>query len=78
MIIYILYYLVIKILLSLVRDLYYHDMYYKGCGLLCTHKKSFNTAIPVRSLGAYIFTFSFFDLLFYVNDCDVHILFLVI
>ena len=55
-IIYILYYLVFKILSSFVRDLSYHDMYYKGCGLLCAHKKSFNTAIPlpVRSLGPYM------------------------
>ena len=49
-IIYILYYLVFKILSSFVRDSSYHDMYYKGCGLLCAHKKSFNTAIQVRSL----------------------------
>ena len=54
-IIYILYYLVFKILSSFVRDLSYHDMYYKGCGLLCAHKKSFNTAIPVRSLGPYMY-----------------------
>ena len=40
MIIYILYYLVFKILSSFVRDSSYHDMYYKGCGLLCAHKKS--------------------------------------
>ena len=66
MIIYILYYLVFKILSSLVRDSSYHDMYYKGCGLLCAHKKSFNTAIPVRSLGPYM----------YANYCTciVHIL----
>ena len=66
MIIYILYYLVFKILSSLVRDSSYHDMYYKGCGLLCAHKKSFNTAIPVRSLGPYM----------YVHYCTyiVHIL----
>ena len=37
-----------------VRDSSYHDTYYKGCGLLCAHKKSFNTAIPVRSLGPYM------------------------
>ena len=55
MIIYILYYLVFKILSSLVRDSSYHDMYYKGCGLLCAHKKPFNTAIPVRSLGPYMY-----------------------
>ena len=54
MIIYILYYLVLKILSSFMRDSSYHDMYYKGCGLLCAHKKSFNTAIPVRSLGHYM------------------------
>ena len=41
MIIYILYYLVFKILSSFVRDSSYHNMYYKGCGLLCAHKKSF-------------------------------------
>ena len=55
MIIYILYYLVFKILSSFVRDSSYHNMYYKGCGLLCAHKKSFNTAIPVRSLGPYMY-----------------------
>ena len=51
---------------SFVRDSSYHDMYYKGCGLLCAHKKSFNTAILVRSLGPYM----------YVNYCTciVHIL----
>ena len=49
-VIYILYYLVFKILSSFLRDSSYHDMYYKGCGLLCAHKKSFNTAIPVSSL----------------------------
>ena len=54
-IIYILYYLVFKILSSFVRDSSYHDMYYKGCELLCAHKKSFNTAIPVRSLGPYMY-----------------------
>ena len=54
MIIYILYYLVFKIFSSFVRDSSYHNMYYKGCGLLCAHKKSFNTAIPVRSLGPYM------------------------
>ena len=54
MIIYILYYLVLKILSSFVRDSSYHDVYYKGCGLLCAHKKSFNTAIPVRSLRPYM------------------------
>ena len=43
-----------QIVSSFVRDSFYHDMYYKGCGLLCAHKKSFNTAIPVRSLGPYI------------------------
>ena len=32
-----------------------HDMYYKGCGLLCAYKKSFNTAIPARSLGPYMY-----------------------
>ena len=55
LIIYILYYLDFKIL-SFVRDSSY-DMYYKGCGLLCAHKKSFNTAIPlpVRSLGPYMY-----------------------
>ena len=66
MIIYILYYLVFKILSSLVRDSSYHDMYYKGCGLLCAHKKSFNTAIPVRSLGPYIYV--------HYCTCIVHIL----
>ena len=66
MITYILYYLVFKTLSSFVRDSSYHDMYYKGCGLLCAHKKSFNTAIPVRSLGPYM----------YVHYCTyiVHIL----
>ena len=43
-----------QIVSSFVRDSSYHDMYYKGCGLLCAHKKSFNTAIPVRSLGPYM------------------------
>ena len=66
MIIYILYYLVFKILSSLVRDSSYHDMYYKGCGLLCAHKKSFNTAIPVRSLGPYMYV--------HYCTCIVHIL----
>ena len=65
MIIYILYYLVFKILSSLVRDSSY-DMYYKGCGLLCAHKKSFNTAIPVRSLGPYMYV--------HYCTCIVHIL----
>ena len=66
MIIYILYYLVFKILSSFVRDSSYHDMYYKGCGLLCAHKKSFNTAIPVRSLGPYMHV--------HYCTCIVHIL----
>ena len=66
MIIYILYYLIFKILSSLVRDSSYHDMYYKGCGLLCAHKKSFNTAIPVRSLGPYMYV--------HYCTCIVHIL----
>ena len=66
MIIYILYYLVFKILSSLVRDSPYHDMYYKGCGLLCEHKKSFNTAIPVRSLGPYMYV--------HYCTCILHIL----
>ena len=66
MIIHILYYLVFKILSSLVRDSSYHDMYYKGCGLLCAHKKSFNTAIPVRSLGPYMYV--------HYCTCIVHIL----
>ena len=66
MIIYILYYLVFKILSSLVRDSSYHDMYYKRCGLLCAHKKSFNTAIPVRSLGPYMYV--------HYCTCIVHIL----
>ena len=66
MIIYILYYLVCKILSSLVRDSSYHGMYYKGCGLLCAHKKSFNTAIPVRSLGPYMYV--------HYCTCIVHIL----
>ena len=44
-----------QIVSSFVRDSSYHDMYYKGCGLLCAHKKSFNTAIPVRSLGPYMY-----------------------
>ena len=65
-IIYILYYLVFKILSSFVRDSSYHDMYYKGCGLLCAHKKSFNTAIPVRSLGPYMYV--------HYCTCIVHIL----
>ena len=65
-IIYILYYLVFKILSSFVRDSSYHDMYYKGCGLLCAHKKSFNTAIPVRSLGPYTYV--------HYCICIVHIL----
>ena len=43
-----------QIVSSFVRDLSYHDMYYKGCGLLTSHKKFFNTAIPVRSLGPYM------------------------
>ena len=66
MIIYILYYLVFKILSSFVRDSSYHDMYYKGYGLLCAHKKSFNTAIPVRSLGPYMYV--------HYCICIVHIL----
>ena len=66
MIIYILYYLVFKILSSFVRDSSYHDMYYKGCGLLCAHKKSFNIAIPIRSLGPYMYVHYF--------TCIVHIL----
>ena len=66
MIIYILYYLVFKILSSFVRDSSYHNMYYKGCGLLCAHKKSFNTAIPVRSLGPYMYV--------HYCTCIVHIL----
>ena len=65
-IIYILYYLVFKILSSFVRDSSYHDMYYKGSGLLCAHKKSFNTAIPVRSLGPYMYV--------HYCTCIVHIL----
>ena len=66
MIIYILYYLVFKILSSFERDSSYHNMYYKGCGLLCAHKKSFNTAIPVRSLGPYMYV--------HYCTCIVHIL----
>ena len=66
MIIYILYYLVFKILSSFVRDSSYHDMYYKGSGLLCAHKKSFNTAIPVGSLGPYMYV--------HYCTCIVHIL----
>ena len=66
MITYILYYLVFKILSPLVRDSSYHDMYYKGCGLLCAHKKFFNTAIPVRSLGPYMYV--------HYCTCIVHIL----
>ena len=66
MIIYILYYLVFKILSSFVRDSSYHNMYYKGCGLLCAHKKSFNTAIPIRSLGPYMYV--------HYCTCIVHIL----
>ena len=58
--------LVFKILSSFVRDSSYHDMYYKGCGLLCAHKKSFNTAIPVRSLGPYTYV--------HYCTCIVHIL----
>ena len=65
-IIYISYYLVFKILSSFVRDSSYHDIYYKGCGLLCAHKKSFNTAIPVRSLGPYMYV--------HYCTCIVHIL----
>ena len=65
-VIYILYYLVFKILSSFVRDSSYHDMYYKGCGLLCAHKKSFNTAIPVRSLGPYMYV--------HYCTCIVHML----
>ena len=65
-IIYILYYLVFKILSSFVRDSSYHDMYYKRCGLLCAHKKSFNTAIPVRSLGPYMYV--------HYCTCIVHVL----
>ena len=67
LIIYILYYLDFKIL-SFVRDSSYYDMYYKGCGLLCAHKKSFNTAIPlpVRSLGPYMYV--------HYCTCIVHIL----
>ena len=62
MIIYILYYLVFKILSSLVRDSSYHDMYYKGCGLLCAHKKSFNTCIVNILVWTYLFLLtSFFD-----------------
>ena len=56
----------IQILSSLVRDSSYHDMYYEGCGLLCAHKKSFNTAIPVRSLGPYMYV--------HYCTCIVHIL----
>ena len=41
-------------------------MCYKGCGLLCAHKKSFNTAIPVRSLGPYMYV--------HFCTCIVHIL----
>ena len=52
---YFILFIVFKILSSFVRDSSYHDMYYKGCGLLCAHKKSFNTAIPVRSLGPYMY-----------------------
>ena len=66
MIIYILYYLVFKILSSFVRDSSYHNMYYKECGLLCAHKKSFNAAIPVRSLGPYMYV--------HYCTCIVHIL----
>ena len=51
---------------SLVRDSSYHDMYFKGCGLLCAHKKSFNTAIPVRSPGPYMYI--------HYCTCIVHIL----
>ena len=51
---------------SFLRDSSYHDMYYKGCGLLCAHKKSFNTAIPVRSLGPYMYV--------HYCTCIVHIL----
>ena len=65
-IIYIKYYLVFKILSSFVMDSSYHDMYYKGCGLLCAHKKSFNTEIPVRSLGPYMYV--------HYCTCIVHIL----
>ena len=65
-IIYILYYLVFKILSSFVRDSSYHDMYYKECRLLCAHKRSFNTAIPVRNLGPYMYV--------HYCTCIVHIL----
>ena len=65
-IIYILYYLVFKTLSSFVRDSSCHNMYYKGCGLLCAHKKSFNTAIPVRSLGPYMYV--------HYCTCIIHIL----
>ena len=66
MIIYNLYYLVFKILSSFVRDSSYHDMYYKGCGLLYAHKKSFSTATPFRSLGPYMYV--------HYCTCTVHIL----
>ena len=57
-IIYILYYLVFKILSSFVRDSSYHVMYYKGCGLLCAHKKSFNTGNSSQKPGTlYVCTF---------------------
>ena len=52
--------------LSFVRDSSYHDTCYKGCGLLCAHKKSFSTAIPVRSLGPYMYV--------HYCTCIVHIL----
>ena len=63
---YFILFIVFKILSSFVRDSSYHDMYYKGCRLLCAHKKSFNTAIPVRSLGPYIYV--------HYCTCIVHIL----
>ena len=66
MIIYILYYLVFKILSSLVRDSSYHDMYYKGCRLLCAHRGSFSTAVPVGGLGPYMYV--------HYCTCIVHIL----
>ena len=59
------------LLFSLSRSLSFyrslsHSCLSLGCGLLCAHKKSFNTAIPVTSLGPYM----------YVHYCTyiVHIL----
>ena len=44
----------------------YHDMYYKGCGLLCAHRGSFSTAVPVGGLGPCMYV--------HYCTCIVHIL----